>query len=95
MNPPFSGSLHLDFLDKVTDICENIVSVQPATFLINIRTFGKPITEYNPLKDKLENHVINCEIDNMNDIFGIGNKMPITILGVDMKNHIDKINFSK
>ena len=28
MNPPFSGSLHLEFLDKLTDLCEKTYKLE-------------------------------------------------------------------
>ena len=94
MNPPYSGSLHLKFLDKVIEIADNVVSVQPATFLINTRNFGKAISEYVPLKNKIEGHVKSCEIDNMNNEFKIGNKMLLTIIHIDHKHNYDKIDYT-
>ena len=35
MNPPYDKSLHLKFLEKVIDIADNVISIQPSTFLIN------------------------------------------------------------
>lgn len=94
MNPPYSGSLHLKFLEKTIDIADNVVSVQPATFLINTRNFGKAVSEYIPFKNKIEGHVKSCEIDNMNNEFKIGNKMPITIIHIDNKHNYDKIDYT-
>ena len=93
MNPPFSRDLHLDFLDKVTDICDKIVSIQPATFLINIRTDGKAKTQYIPLKNKLEGYVKSCEINNMNNDFKIGMKMPCTIINIDFTKKYNEIEY--
>ena len=53
-NPPYAGSLHLKFLEKCIEIGEKVVSIQPATFLINTRKDGKAKTQYILLKNKLE-----------------------------------------
>ena len=37
MNPPYDKSLHLTFLENVIDKADKVVSVQPSTFLINLR----------------------------------------------------------
>ena len=33
MNPPYNGSLELKFLEKVIDICDDVVTVQPISWL--------------------------------------------------------------
>lgn len=92
-NPPYSGSMHLKFLEKVTEVSDKVVSIQPATFLINVRKDGKSKTEYIPIKNKLKDHVKSCEIENMNEEFRIGMKMPFTIIDIDFTKKYDKIEY--
>ena len=86
MNPPYYRSTHLKFLEKCIEIGEKVVSVQPATFLINTRKDGKAKTQYIPLKNKLEGHVKNCEINGMNKEFHTGLYVPFTKLNQERYN---------
>lgn len=40
-NPPYSGSLHLKFLEKMIGLAEKVVSIQPITWLQNV--FGDKV----------------------------------------------------
>ena len=93
MNPPYAGSLHLKFLEKCIEIGEKVVSVQPATFLINTRKNGKAKTQYIPLKNKLKGHVKSCEINGMNKEFHTGLYVPFTIINIDNTKEYDEIDF--
>ena len=93
MNAPYNRTMHLKFLERVIEVSEKVVSIQPATFLINIRKDGKSKTEYIPIKNKLKYHVKSCEIENMNEKFGIGMKMPFTIIDIDFTKKYDKIKY--
>ena len=93
MNPPYAKSLHLQFLDKCINIGEKVISVQPATFLINVRKDGKAKTQYIPLKNKLEGHVKSCEINGMNRYFKTGLYVPFTIINIDNTQKYDEIDF--
>ena len=92
-NPPYAGSLHLKFLEKCIEIGEKVVSVQPATFLINTRKDGKAKTQYIPLKNKLEGHVKSCEINGMNKEFQTGLYVPFTIINIDNTKEYNEIDF--
>lgn len=78
-NPPYDRSLHLDFLEKIIDISNKITSIQPATFLINLRNNGKA-KRYNKFKEKIDKHVKFINIENYNDIFKTGLFVPYMII---------------
>ena len=44
MNPPYSGTLHLQFLDKVIGICDKVISIEPANWIKPLQ-YRKPTTE--------------------------------------------------
>ena len=43
-NPPYSGSLHLKFLEKTIKIADNVVSIQPTRWLQDTLATYKKIT---------------------------------------------------
>lgn len=58
-NPPYNGSLHLDFLEKGLDLLDKngkMVIIEPATWLINVRKNGKTKI-YDRIKQRIEGHV--------------------------------------
>ena len=78
-NPPYSGSLHLDFLKKGYEILNNkgqMIIIEPAMWLINVRKYGKrnvemrsqssAIKKYDELKKMLEGQVKKIIIENYN-----------------------------
>ena len=93
MNPPYDKDLHLKFLEKTADIADNIVSVQPATFLVNLRKNGKA-KKYKELKEKINNHVKSVEIENLNKTFNTGLYVPFTIITIDNKDNYNEIKFN-
>ena len=59
-NPPYSRYIHLDFLKKGYEILSDkgqMIIIEPATWLINVRKNGKAKTIYNPLKEILKGKV--------------------------------------
>lgn len=67
-NPPYKGSLHLDFLEKGLDLlAENgkMVIIEPATWLINVRKNGKA-PKYDAIKKRIDGHVESVAIENLN-----------------------------
>ena len=92
INPPYDRSLHLDFLEKCIEISDNVVSIQPATFLINLRNNGKA-KRYNKFKEKIDKHVKFINIENYNDIFKTGLFVPYMIINIDNNKTYDKIEF--
>ena len=95
-NPPYSGSLHLDFLKKGYEMLSDkgqMIIIEPATWLINVRKYGKrgenlrtnssEIQKYDTIKKMLEKQVEKIIIDNYNAEFNITNTTPFSITHIN------------
>lgn len=94
-NPPYSGSLHLDFLNKGLDLLDEsgkMVIIEPATWLINVRRTGKAKL-YDSIKSRLGNHVYKVVIENLNKEFDTAMYVPFSITYIDLKNEFSEIDF--
>jgi len=94
-NPPYSGSLHLDFLNKGLDLLDEsgkMVIIEPATWLINVRRTGKAKL-YDSIKSRLGNHVYKVVIENLNGEFGTTMCAPFSITYIDLKQEYNQIEF--
>ena len=95
-NPPYSGSLHLDFLDKGLDLLKKdgkMVIIEPATWLINVRKNGKA-KKYDAIKKRIEGHVESVAIENLNKDFGVTQSMPFATTTIDMSQTFPIIEFT-
>lgn len=95
-NPPYSKSLHLDFLNLGLDnLASNgrMVIIEPATWLINIRRNGKA-GKYDAIKRRIEGHVESVVVENLNFEFGTVLHMPFATTTIDMGNTYEKIDFA-
>ena len=95
-NPPYSGDLHLDFLKMGLNMLNEkgqMVIIEPATWLINLRTTGN-VEKYNEIKELLKDHVKSITIENLNKAFEIGNNTPLSITHIDFSNIHKNINFN-
>ena len=95
-NPPYSGSLHLDFLKKGYELLSDkgkMVIIEPATWLINVRKTGKAKL-YDEIKKMLGKHVYKVVIENMNKQFDTALYVPFSITYIDNKNEYSEIDFS-
>ena len=92
MNPPYDKDLHLKFLEKCIEISNNVISIQPATFLVNLRKDSK-LKHYNKFKEKIDKHVKFISIENYNDIFKTGLFVPYMIINIDNNKTYDEIEF--
>ena len=94
-NPPYRGSLHLDFFEKGLSMLSEkgkMVIVEPATWLINVRRNGKaPL--YNEIKKRVEGHVESVVIENLNNEFGTTRFEPFATTTIDMGNTFSMIDF--
>lgn len=52
MNPPYAGTLHLQFLDKVIGICDKVISIEPANWIKPLQ-YRKPTTEQKNILNKI------------------------------------------
>lgn len=92
-NPPYNGSLHLDFFEKGVELLsENgkMVIIEPATWLINVRKNGKA-KKYDIIKEKINGHIKSVVIENLNKEFGTGLFVPFATTTIDMSETFDSI----
>ena len=91
-NPPFDKSLHLDFLNKMVDICEKrVITVEPCSFLIEKKGKHKPFIN---AKNKIRPYVDSLCFFNGNSkhgMFGIDLPVPCVILNLNLEKKDDSI----
>ena len=95
-NPPYNGSMHLDFfqygLDKLNE-GGRMVIIEPATWLINVRKNGKAKT-YDAIKQRINGHIESVVIENLNKEFNTGLYVPFAITTIDMSKTFDTIDYT-
>ena len=95
-NPPYNGSMHLDFfqygLDKLNE-GGRMVIIEPATWLINVRKNGKAKT-YDAIKERINGHIESVVIENLNAEFGVAVNAPFAITTIDMSKTFDTIDYT-
>ena len=95
-NPPYKGSLHLDFLEKGLNVLNKngkMVIIEPATWLINVRKNGKA-SRYDEIKKRIEGHVESVVIENLNKEFKVEQSVPFSITTIDMEKSFESIDFT-
>lgn len=95
-NPPYKGSLHLEFLEKGLNVLNKngkMVIVEPATWLINVRKNGKA-SRYDEIKKRIEGHVESVVIENLNNEFGTALQVPFATATIDMSKTLETIDFT-
>ena len=63
MNPPYSRTLHLQFLEKVIDIADNVVSIQPVGWLTNPLAKYNKSSNYKKYENSISKHIYDIEIN--------------------------------
>ena len=93
-NPPYSKSLHLDFLkagyNMLSDTGKMII-IEPSTFYINIRKNGKA-KNYNEIKKLIKDHVYKVIIENYNKEFNTAIYFPFAITYIDKAKTYNNID---
>ena len=95
-NPPYNGSLHLDFFNKGLDVLTEtgkMVIIEPATWLINVRKNGRAKT-YDAIKERINGHIESVVIENLNAEFGVAVNAPFAITTIDMSKTFDTIDYT-
>lgn len=93
-NPPYSGDLHLNFLeigvDLITKFRGKMVIIEPSTWLINVRRKSK----HDNIKKRIDGHVESITIENLNKEFNTGLYMPFSITTINMSKTFDTIDYN-
>lgn len=94
-NPPYAGTLHTKFFENGLDMLSEtgkMTIIEPATWLINIRTNGKNCGKIYPaMKERVKGHVKSIRIDDLNSQFNIDSYIPLSITEIDMSKTYDTI----
>ena len=95
MNPPYAGNVHLKFLDKVINISNTVVSIQPDVWLNK----SKIHTKFGKYREKLNNKVVDIEHidhDTTSRLFNTGNAIQSTgIFLLSNDENVKKIDLIK
>lgn len=88
-NPPYKGTLHLDFLEKAYDISnEWVIFVQPSIWIIDEKNIYH---RYKNMKALIKSHVKEITLFNGNPIFNTGLFFPFMISVLNKKEVFDKV----
>lgn len=94
-NPPYSGSLHLEFFKAGLSMLNNtgqMVIIEPAIWLINVKKTGKAKL-YDEVKNLVKGHAKSVEIDMAEPDFGIAAYFPLSITHIDKNTLYKSIGF--
>ena len=95
-NPPYNGSLHLDFFKKGLDVLTEtgkMVIIEPATWLVNVRKNGNAKI-YDAIKQRINGHIESVVIENLNGEFSTSMFVPFATTTIDMSRTFDTIDFT-
>lgn len=91
MNPPYSGTTHLKFLEKTIEIANNVISIQPCGWLMDIpAVMGFKTTNFQKYSDSIGKHIKLLDIfsaDEINKYFGIFGFEKVGIYVLDNNDH--------
>jgi len=101
-NPPYKGSLHLDFFKKGYEMLSNkgqMIIIEPAMWLINLNenseyNTGKRGNLTPQIKNDIKEHVKKIVIENYNGEFNTTNTVPFSITHIDKGNIYNTINYT-
>ena len=100
-NPPYNGSLHLDFLNKGFEMLNKngqMIIIEPAMWLINLNenseyNTGKRGNLTPQIKSNIKGHVKKVIIENYNKEFNVSLFVPFSITHIDMGNTYNEITY--
>ena len=81
MNPPYSRSLHLKFLNGVKDICKKVISIQPIRWLQDPLADEKKSTDWKKYKE-LRDKITDIDVIKKDDAFKLLNITNSEDLGI-------------
>ena len=93
MNPPYDGTLHLEFLKKCLDISNQCVVVEPANSLYT--NFAMQVKKHvdTEIFPKMINHTKSVTICNLNKEFNTALRLPFAITCIDYTKTYNDIKF--
>lgn len=94
INPPYSGTMHLKFLEKIIQISDKVINISPCGWLLDIpAVLGWKKTTFQRFEDNVGKHIKSLEIlggDNVaegNKYFNIFGFEKIGIYELDNNEH--------
>ena len=91
MNPPYDNKLHVKFLKRACELGNNIISIQPAGWLI--RLYKKTLNNDDSKLFKLFNEVeTNVELVEGNNFFDAAISDQLGIFNINKLNKVDGID---
>ena len=100
MNPPYDKSLHLKFLEKVIEVTDKVVTVQPVRWIEETVGPKKKTSAFNKYEDSIAKHIKELDIysaEEAEKLFGAAFNFNIGIYVCDKKGGFDysKLNTNK
>ena len=100
-NPPYSRSLHLNFLEKGYDMLADdgqMVIIEPSSWLIELRQNiaekkSSQMKKYIDIKKKINGHISKVIIENYNKEFNVGLYVPFSITYINKAKKYNNIEF--
>lgn len=100
MNPPYDKSLHLKFLEKVIEVTDKVVTVQPVRWIEETVGPKKKTSAFNKYEDSIAKHIKELDIysaEEAEKLFGAAFNFNIGIYVCDKEGGFDysKLNTNK
>lgn len=74
MNPPYSDTLHLQIVEKVLNVCDKVVNISPAGWLLDLTAvMCLKKTTYQKYENTISKHIVSLNLltgSEASDIFG-------------------------
>ena len=61
MNPPYARNLHLKFLEKAIEVSDNVISIQPVSWLEDIGPQLNEKSQYYKYENSISKHIYNLD----------------------------------